>query len=119
MNYIKINGAQYPAKVIGYSRDQSWGLRESRHITLEMGHDEAAALFADGLVWSTVQERGSYVNGDGETVELSPIETDCSDFCVAGPITDHRDGTVTVKMGRMTDGEMLAELMEVLNDEEG
>ena len=31
-----------------------------------------------------------------------PAEFDNSDFCVAGDVTDHRDGTVTVKMGKLT-----------------
>ena len=29
-------------------------------------------------------------------------EWDNADYCVAGPITDHRDGTLTVKMGKYT-----------------
>ncbi|MFR5761081.1 MAG: hypothetical protein ACLUFI_05335 [Oscillospiraceae bacterium] len=36
--------------------------------------------------------------GGTETVQ----EWDNADYCVAGPITDHRDGTLTVKMGKYT-----------------
>ena len=42
-------------------------------------------------------------------------EQDCSDYCVAGPITDNRDGTLTVKMGQYTQLEKaLQELEEAL-----
>lgn len=37
-------------------------------------------------------------DGGTETVQ----EWDNADYCVAGPITDHRDGTLTVKMGKYT-----------------
>ena len=108
MIYININGAQHPAKVLTYGKDPNWGGRESKHITLEMTHGEAASLFVDGLQWSVIQERGSYKSKDGETVTLSPIETDCSAYDVAGSITDNRDGTVTVRMGKSTPAEVLS-----------
>lgn len=38
----------------------------------------------------------------GEMVTPEPIRYDNSAFLVAGDITDHRDGTITVKMGRLT-----------------
>ena len=37
-------------------------------------------------------------------------EWDNADYCVAGPITDNRDGTITAKMGKKTDSDILAEL---------
>ena len=37
-------------------------------------------------------------DGGTETVQ----EWDNAGYCVAGPITDHRDGTLTVKMGKYT-----------------
>ena len=103
MTYIKINDRQIPASIQGYGRDRDWDDRESKAITLEMSYEEAMALFVDDLDWAIVYE-------DGETTEIY----DNGAFCVAGPVTDHRDGTVTVKMGRITDGEALAELLEVL-----
>lgn len=39
------------------------------------------------------------------------VTYDNSDYCVAGDITDHRDGTVTVKMGRLTALEETLELI--------
>ena len=87
-----------------------------------MTHAEAAALFVDGAAWSIVttnlvtepqlDEAGNPVldeNGDPivETVEKVE-EFDNAEFCVAGPITDNRNGTVTVKMGVTTAEEALA-----------
>ena len=50
----------------------------------------------------------------GETVTPEEEIYDNSAFSVAGPVTDNRDGTVTVKMGKITDREALEELLEVL-----
>lgn len=98
----------------------------------EMDYATAMATFVDGLAWYIVtvtpvtklrkdengepvlDEEGNPVYDTEELVE----EFDNTDYCVAGPVTDNRDGTVTVKMGKKTDSEMLAELREVLNDEE-
>ena len=106
MTYIKINDTLYPASIHGYAKDKNWNDRESKAITLEMSHADAMALFADDLDWAIVYE-------DGETTEVY----DNSEFSVAGSVTDNRNGTVTVKMGKITDGEALAELLEVLKDE--
>ena len=103
MTYIKINDAMYPASIQGYTKDREWNDRESKAITLEMSYADAMALFVDDLEWAIVYE-------DEETTEVY----DNSEFSVAGAVTDHRDGTVTVKMGKITDGEALAELLEVM-----
>ena len=103
MTYIKINDTRYPAAFRGYERDRDWNDRESKAITLEMSYEDAMAAFVDDLEWAIVYE-------DGENTEIY----DNSEYSVAGPVTDNRNGTVTVKMGKITDGEALAELMEVL-----
>ena len=118
MNYIKINDTLYPATILGRMEDRDWNNRESKAITLEMDYATAIGLFVDGLAWSIVHQADSYVK-DGKTVTPDPVEYDNSEFYVAGSVTDNRNGTVTVKMGKKTDGEMLNELMGVLNNEEG
>lgn len=100
MTYIKINDTQYPAGIRGYIKDKDWNDRESKAITLEMSYEDAMELFVDDLDWSIVYE-------EGETTEVY----DNSEFSVAGPVTDHRNGTVTVKMGKPTDAELLAIIM--------
>ena len=100
MTYIKINDAVYPAAFRGYERDRDWNDRESKAITLEMSYADAMALFVDDLDWAIVYE-------EGETTEVY----DNSEHSVAGSVTDNRNGTVTVKMGKPTSDELLAILM--------
>lgn len=73
-----------------------------------MAYARAAQLFVDGLNWAIVRR------GDDAPWNSTGAQ-DCSDYCVAGPITDNRDGTLTVKMGQYTQLEKaLQELEEAL-----
>lgn len=101
-SFIRVGGEDWPAHVLGLFKDGRWDGRESRAVTLTMGITEAMTLLPNGARWSIVT-RGE--NGK-EFVE------DCADFCVSGPATDNRDGTVTIHMGRRTAGDALAELEE-------
>lgn len=122
MTYIKINETLYPATISGRVQDNDWDGRASKAITLEMGYAEAAALFVDGVEWSIVQkeevpayqvdESGEYVlDENGAPIqtgtEVQETEWDNSEYSIAGDLTDHRDGTITVKMGKETDIERL------------
>ena len=126
MTYIKINETIYPATINGRVADKDWDNRESKAITLEMDYATAIALFVDGLAWSIVQqnevpayqmdENGEYVlDENGEPVqtgtEIQETEFDNSEYNLAGDLTDHRDGTITVKMGKLTDLEEAYEIM--------
>lgn len=109
MIYIKVNQTEYPAA----NNDRAWGNRKSKAVTLEMTHAAAAQLFVDGLGWSIVQRDTVPVydtdgNPTGATEEQVQ-EWDNADYCVAGPITDNRDGTITAKMGKRTELELLRE----------
>lgn len=125
MTYIKINDNMYPATINECMVDRNWNNRGSKSITLEMDCDTSSALFVDDVCWSIVKvnevitmrvdENGDPVldeNGDlvYDTTKQS-VETDMSEYCVAGSITDNRNGTVTVKMGKPTDAELLAIIM--------
>lgn len=119
MIYFKANNTEYPASIAGKITDRDWGGRESKAVTLTMTHAAAAQLFVDGLVWSIVQRDTVPVYGEdgkptGETEEQVQ-EWDNADYCVAGGITDNRDGTCTCKMGKKTDAELM---QERLNDAE-
>ena len=114
MIYFKANNTEYPASIAGKVTDRDWGGRESKSITLEMIYTEAAQLFVDGLSWSIVQRDIVPVydkdgKPTGETDEQVQ-EWDNSDYCVAGSITDNRDGTITAKMGKKTQLETEQEL---------
>lgn len=102
--YVKIAGTQYPAEIFGRIKDSAWNDRASKTITLTMGHTQALSLFVDGLVWSIVMDITD------ESGAVTQEEYDNSAYSVAGDITDHRDGTVSVKMGKPTAEEQLAEL---------
>lgn len=112
MTYIKINETLIPAGISGYMKDRDWNDRESKAITVGMDHAAAAATFVDELEWSIVMDIETE-NEAGETV-IEQETYDNSEFSVAGSITDNRNGTVTIKMGKPTAEERLAELMEVL-----
>ena len=126
MTYIKINETLYPATISGKIADAEWDKRESKAITLEMDYETAKALFVDDLAWSIVEKgevptyqtdnHGQIVfDENGRPVqigtEMRETEWDNSDYSVAGDITDHRNGTVTAKMGKPTDSELLAIIM--------
>ena len=111
--YIKVNNTEYPAAVSGVYNDRTWNGRESKAVTLTMEYTAASQLFVDGLSWSIVQRDTFPVydkdgNPTGETKEQVQ-EWDNSDYCVAGSITDNRDGTCTCKMGKKTEAELLRE----------
>lgn len=89
--YIKINSINYPAEIYGHVRDRDWDNRESKVIILSMTIEEALALFTDGVQWSIVYG-------------TQTIPQD--DFIIAGPITDNRNGTVSVRMGKPTAAEV-------------
>lgn len=117
MVYIEINGTRYPATINGKMNDKEFGGRQSKTITLAMDYAAASALFVDGLAWSIVMQPDAYT--DPETGEEITPETevyDNSEFSIAGDITDHRDGTVSVKMGKPTDLEVA--LANAVSEEE-
>lgn len=114
MTFVKINDTRYPATVSGRITDSSWDNRESKSITLEMDYKTAIDVFVDGLVWSIVGQHDVPVYDDKGIqigTEVKDTEYDNSEFALAGDITDHRDGTITVKMGKLTPLEEAYEMM--------
>lgn len=105
MTYIKINDTLYPAIINGNVKDRAWDDRESKTITLEMAYADAIALFVDGLAWSILMDV-EQVQEDGSIITVQE-EYDNSDYSMAGSITDNRDGTLSVKMGKPTQIETL------------
>ena len=96
--YVKINDQRFEALVQTRPSDSAWDGRESKAITYASTYSEAMDLFKDGILWSVV-----YTNPETGLEE----ETDLSEFALAGPVTDNRNGTVTVKMGKYMDTELL------------
>ena len=105
MTYIKINDTLYPAIINGNVKDRAWDDRESKTITIEMAYADAIALFVDGIAWSILMDV-EQVQEDGSIITVQE-EYDNSDYSMAGSITDNRDGTLSVKMGKPTQIETL------------
>jgi hypothetical protein len=107
--YVKVNNTEYLATITGEHKDRSWDGRDTKTVTLTMTHAEVAALLPDNIPWSIVQrdmvdvldEQGKPT---GETKEVVN-EYDNSEYSLSGAITDHRDGTASVKMGKPTEAE--------------
>lgn len=107
--YIKVNNTEYPAEINGNPKDRAWGERDTKTITLTMTTTEVAALLPDNTPWSIVQREtvdklDNDGNPTGETEEVVN-EWDNSEYSLSGAITDHRDGTVSIKMGKPTETE--------------
>ncbi len=117
-DFIKVNGQEYPVTHISKYQDTSWGGRSTQTLYLTMSHDEAAALLPSGTPWSivqrdTVDKLDAEGQPTGETEEIVN-EWDNSAYSLSGAITDHRDGTVSIKMGKPTESETLrAQLAEI------
>lgn len=114
MTYIKINKTLYPATISGKVQDTDWDKRESKSIKLEMDYATASKLFVNGLAWSIVQKDEVPAfdeEGNPTGTKMQETEFDNSAYNLAGDITDHRDGTITVKMGKLTDLEEAYEIM--------
>ena len=114
MIFVKIDGNLHSAIIRGNLIDKDWDGRATKSITLEMDYATAIKLFANGLAWSIVQreEIPTYdENGEQTGTETKETEYDNSEYNLAGDITDHRDGTITVKMGKPTDLENAYEML--------
>lgn len=107
--YIKVNNTEYPAAVNGNLVDRNWNGRDTKTIYLTMSYDAVVALLPDNTPWSIVQRETQDVLDEqgqptGETKEVVN-EYDNSEYSLAGEIVDHRDGTVSIKMGKPTETE--------------
>ena len=119
--YVEIDGVQYPASITGRLNDKDWDNRESKAIKLAMSYSDAVDIFVDDVKWNIVQDVEDTVEYIDEatgdiTYELTTKQEiyDNSEYSISGDIIDHRDGYVTVKMGKPTAQEMLDMLREVL-----
>lgn len=118
--FVKVTDARFPAVITGRLNDKDWDNRASKAIKVEMDYNDALAMFVDGVHWfieeetekviETVDENGEVVH---ETV-VDVVSHDNSDYSLAGDIINHRDGTVTVKMGKPTEIEVAMNTIDEL-----
>ena len=116
--FIKVAGQEYPATLIYNYKDRNWDMRESVAVHLTMPYAQAAALLPDNTPWSIVMRETQDVLDEqgqptGETKEVVN-EYDNSAYSLAGEITDYRDGTVSIKMGKPTESELSAAIVTAL-----
>lgn len=107
--FIKVAGQEYPATCIYNYKDRNWDMRETQTVHLTMPYAQAAALLPSGTPWSNVfRETKDKLDNDGNPTgktEEVVTEEDMSAYSLSGAITDHRDGTVSIKMGKPTETE--------------
>lgn len=94
--YIKIQDTQIPATIQTRYTDTQWENRETKAIIINTTYEEASRLFVNGLKWSILTE-----------TEEGLVESDMSDYAIAGPITDNRNGTFTIKMAKYFEEELM------------
>lgn len=112
---VKIEGNEYEASIAGVINDMLWGGRESKSITLTMDYETAVATFVDDVPWSILYQPSDYYDTETKQMVTPEMEEyDNSDYSILGDITVHRDGTVTVKMGKPTAEEINQILMEAI-----
>lgn len=108
--FIKVGGVEYPATLIYNYKDRNWDMRETQTVHLTMPYAQAAALLPSGTPWSNVfREQKDKLDNDGNPTgqtEEVVTEEDMSAYSLAGQITDYRDGTVSIKMGKPTESEL-------------
>lgn len=90
---VKVNDVELDAVVQTRPSDSAWNGRESKAITFAGTYAEAVELFQNDVQWSMITE---------------DTETDLAEFALAGAITDNRNGTMTVKMGKYLQSEIIA-----------
>lgn len=98
---VKVNDTPLDAVVQTRPSDSNWNGRESKAITFAGTYDEAVNLFVNDVKWSVVIE---HIEENGDSIQT---EKDMSEFALAGPITDNRNGTITVKMGKYLQDEII------------
>lgn len=108
---------EFEGVVNGIKGDLNWDGRDTKTITVKADYATVSALFVNDVEWNIVETIKISVpktNEDGKLVYdefgnpiIDVIEQEnvyCNnDYCVAGDIIDHRDGHISIKMGKLTD----------------
>ena len=112
--YVEVNGIKYPASITGRLNDKDWDNRASKAITIKAKYEEVLDIFVNDVKWFIIEEHNDRVekfDENGNTVfeeVINVVSHDNSEYSIAGDIINHRDGAVTVKMGKPTAEEILA-----------
>ena len=101
---LKANNTETPCEAAEHYRDSAWG-RPTCTVTIKASAAEIAALLPDNAPWSLIEREDVLDESGAPTGQTVDHERDMSEYNLSGDITDHRDGTVSIKMGKPTETE--------------
>lgn len=101
---LKANNTETPCEAAEHYRDSAWG-RPTCTVTIKASAAEIAALLPDNAPWSLIEREDVLDESGMPTGQTVDHERDMSEYSLSGDITDHRDGTVSIKMGKPTETE--------------
>lgn len=102
--YLKANNTETPCEAAEHYRDSAWG-RPTCTVTIKASAAEIAALLPNNAPWSLIEREDALDESGMLTGQTVDHERDMSDYSLSGDITDHRDGIVSIKMGKPTEEE--------------
>lgn len=114
--FLKANNAETPCEAAEHYRDSAWG-RPTCTVTIKGSAAEIAALLPNNAPWSLIEREDVLDESGAPTGQTVDHERDMSDYSLSGDITDHRDGTVSIKMGKPTEAETAVGAVTALTGE--
>lgn len=107
--YVRINNIDFPTiEINGSLQDPQWDNRHTKVIRFEhMTYSDVVTLLPNNTQWDIVCIWDENIYNEEETEIIDTIQHtdifDNGDFCLTGPIIDWRDGSISIKMGKLTD----------------
>lgn len=102
--FLKANNTETPCEAAEHYRDSAWG-RPTCTVTIKGSAAEIAALLPNNAPWSLIEREDALDESGAPTGQTVDHERDMSEYSLSGDITDHRDGTVSIKMGKPSETE--------------
>lgn len=102
--FLKANNTETPCEAAEHYRDSAWG-RPTCTVTIKASAAEIVALLPNNAPWSLIDREDVLDESGAPTGQTVDHERDMSEYSLSGDITDHRDGTVSIKMGKPTETE--------------
>lgn len=101
---LKANNTETPCEAAEHYRDSAWG-RPTCTVTIKGSAADVASLLPNNAPWSLIEREDVPDESGMLTGQTVDHERDMSEYSISGDITDHRDGTVSIKMGKPTETE--------------
>lgn len=114
--FLKANNTETPCEAAEHYRDSAWG-RPTCTVTIKASAAEIAALLPNNAPWSLIEREDVLDELGAPTGQSVDHERDMSEYSLSGDITDHRDGRVSIKMGKPTETESAVGAMVALTGE--